>query len=136
MSGVSSESGESYYFERQHLAHCAIHAVNNLLQEEKTNVELFNRVADRLASANEAQLFSLWNPHRVPLLGFYDVNVLMNVLQEIGTYEVDWLDQRKFKEFSKHVDVALDERIVGIIVNVQQRTLFLKGYSRRFVMFC
>lgn len=124
-------SSDKWFFETQHLAHCAVHAVNNLLQAQVTDTATFNRVADRLASENAAQTFQLFNPHRVPILGFYDVNVLINVLQELSEYEVDWLDQRKYAEFAKHVDLQNDhdaeQVVVGIIVNIQQRTLFLKG---------
>jgi len=77
------------YHERQSRQLCALHVLNNLLQEKAFNKSDLDEICLQL---NDSQW---WNPHRSPLgLGNYDVNVMMAALQ-LKEYQAVWFDKRK-----------------------------------------
>jgi len=69
------------YHEKQQLARCAVHALNNLLQEEAFNANLLDDIAHNLTPGNVLAL----NPHKSVLgIGNYDLNVIEKALDSIG----------------------------------------------------
>lgn len=87
------------YHEKQHLARCAVHALNNLLQEEAFNANLLDDIgvftclsfvcgmsppiAHNLTPGNVLAL----NPHKSVLgIGNYDLNVIEKALDSIGLW--------------------------------------------------
>lgn len=85
---------ENLYHERQSLALCAVHAVNNLLQRKHYSKEDFDQLCLQMDSSR------LWNAHRSPLgIGNYDVNVAIQALQ-MANCTTDWQDARKELELT------------------------------------
>ncbi|TRY59491.1 hypothetical protein DNTS_017882 [Danionella cerebrum] len=100
--------GEIFH-EKQRLELCAIHALNNVLQERIFTKETADEICKRLAPQ------CVMNPHRSLLgTGNYDVNVIMAALQSRGLVAV-WWDKRKSVQ-----SLCLD-RIQGFILNVPSR---------------
>jgi len=78
------------YHERQSRQLCALHVLNNLLQEKAFTKAQLDDICTQLAPDNQ-----WWNPHRSPLgLGNYDVNVMMAALQGKDCQAI-WFDKRK-----------------------------------------
>ena len=77
------------YHERQRQMLCAVHALNNLFQDEKAYSK------EDLDSISYSLSPHSWiNPHKNLLgLGNYDVNVLMAAVQ-MKEHEVVWFDKR------------------------------------------
>lgn len=77
------------YHERQSRQLCALHVLNNLLQERAFSKSDLDEICSQLAPGT-------WmNPHKSPLgLGNYDVNVMMAALQ-LKDYQAVWFDKRK-----------------------------------------
>ncbi|XP_003222729.1 josephin-2 [Anolis carolinensis] len=107
MSGNSAPNGASgIYHERQRLELCAVHALNNVLQERIFTQEAADEICKRLAPD------ARWNPHRSFLgTGNYDVNVIMAALQSVGLEAVWWDKRRPLEQLS----VA---GVLGFIINV------------------
>uniref|UniRef100_A0A8I5ZKN3 ubiquitinyl hydrolase 1 n=2 Tax=Rattus norvegicus TaxID=10116 RepID=A0A8I5ZKN3_RAT len=81
----------SVYHERQRLELCAVHALNNVLQEQLFSQEAADEICKRLAPDSRL------NPHRSLLgTGNYDVNVIMAALQGLGLAAVWWDRRRAF----------------------------------------
>jgi len=102
------------YHERQRLALCGVHAVNNLLQQKKYSKADFDAVCLQLDS-------STWfNRHRSFLgIGNYDVNVVTLLLQQ-ENYTVQWHDQRNtinVETLQQH------QHLTGILWNVPANSL-------------
>lgn len=78
------------YHERQSRQLCALHVLNNLLQEKAFTKAQLDDICLQLTPSTWP-----WNPHRSPLgLGNYDVNVMIAALQ-LHDLTVVWFDQRK-----------------------------------------
>uniref|UniRef100_A0A8C0VTA4 ubiquitinyl hydrolase 1 n=1 Tax=Castor canadensis TaxID=51338 RepID=A0A8C0VTA4_CASCN len=83
----------SVYHERQRLELCAVHALNNVLQQRLFSQEAADEICKRLAPDSRL------NPHRSLLgTGNYDVNVIMAALQGLGLAAVWWDRRRAFLE--------------------------------------
>ncbi|CAM9583928.1 unnamed protein product, partial [Hapterophycus canaliculatus] len=77
------------FHERQHLMHCAMHALNNLFQEswadrplmERLALELYDREATLRSESGMRRM--LVNPFKsaVPLVGDYDISVVIEALK-------------------------------------------------------
>lgn len=108
------------YHEKQHLAHCAVHAVNNLFQQEWITYSDFAKIAQKLHQLDMNNGISgsfSFNPYKsiVPFLGNFDVQCLAEAL--------------KFKKcrISEHIVIASrisektlrvkDSSTVGYIIN-------------------
>nr|XP_033815736.1 josephin-2 [Geotrypetes seraphini]XP_033815737.1 josephin-2 [Geotrypetes seraphini]XP_033815738.1 josephin-2 [Geotrypetes seraphini] len=104
------EDGETLvYHERQRLELCAIHALNNVLQEKHFSQEAADDICKRLAPD------SRWNPHRSVLgTGNYDVNVIMTALQSLD-FATIWWDKRRSLEQLELCNIH------GFIVNIPSR---------------
>ncbi|XP_045437585.1 josephin-2 isoform X2 [Pipistrellus kuhlii] len=108
--GMSQGSGAqpkpSVYHERQRLELCAIHALNNVLQQRLFSQEAADEICKRLAP--DCRL----NPHRSFLgTGNYDINVIMAALQGLGLTAV-WWDRRR-----PLTQLALPH-VLGLILNL------------------
>jgi josephin len=105
-------STSELYHERQKLALCAVHAVNNLLQRPRFSKADFDHVCEELSD-------NRWtNPHRSILpIGNFDVNVVSLLLQQ-EFLTVTWHDQR--------TDFKLEEKanLLGILWNVPSTSLW------------
>jgi len=104
------------YHERQNRMMCAKHAINNLLQEAKFTESDLDQIGRKLSP--EAWV----NRHKTPLLGNYDVNVVIKALQDLS-YTVDWFDKRL-----NPLDQTF-ENVFGFILNIPT------SYSLGFVNF-
>ncbi|XP_070079287.1 josephin-2 isoform X6 [Equus caballus] len=83
-------SPPSVYHERQRLELCAVHALNNVLQQQLFTQEAADEICKRLSPDSRL------NPHRSLLgTGNYDVNVIMAALQGLGLAAV-WWDRRRW----------------------------------------
>lgn len=86
----TGSSSERLYHEKQVRELCALHALNNLFQNQHAfSKNELDSICLTLSPEN-------WiNPHRSMLgLGNYDVNVIMSALQSRG-YAMIWFDKRK-----------------------------------------
>ncbi|EDW31284.1 GL11041 [Drosophila persimilis] len=94
------------YHEKQTRQLCALHALNNLFQENIYQKAELDNICSNLSP-------NAWiNPHRSLLgLGNYDINVIMTAL-EIRHCEAFWFDKRKDPSC-----IDLD-KIVGFILNI------------------
>lgn len=107
------------YHERQRLALCGVHAVNNLLQKQRYKKADFDSACLQLAPDS-----SWFNPHRSCLgIGNYDVNVVSLLLEQEG-YMVKWHDQRQ-----AITTASLDSTknsLTGILWNVPSNSLLAR----------
>ncbi|XP_061676848.1 josephin-2 [Syngnathoides biaculeatus] len=102
---IISFAGEVFH-EKQRLELCAIHALNNVLQERVFTKETADDICKRLAPQ------CVVNPHRSVLgTGNYDVNVIMAALQS-RELEAVWWDKRRT------VASLCISKIDGFILNV------------------
>ena len=101
------------YHERQARMQCARHALNNLLQQPAYEAAELDRYAIQLGGR-------LSLTHRWPLLGNYDVNVVMLALQSARPpLEAVWWDARKGAEaLIEHA--SSHPRLAGLLVNCQK----------------
>ncbi|KAM7383357.1 hypothetical protein PAMP_003018 [Pampus punctatissimus] len=103
--------GEVFH-EKQRLELCAIHALNNVLQERVFTKETADDICKRLAPQ------CVVNPHRSVLgTGNYDVNVIMAALQSRELAAV-WWDKRRM------VQSLCMSKVQGFILNVPSRVSF------------
>ncbi|XP_028928909.1 josephin-2 [Ornithorhynchus anatinus] len=94
------------YHERQRRELCAVHALNNVLQQRLFTQEAADDICKRLAPDSRL------NPHRSLLgTGNYDVNVIMAALQGLGLAAVWWDRRRPLSQ------LCLDH-VQGLIVNL------------------
>ncbi|KAG5201056.1 hypothetical protein JEQ12_005590 [Ovis aries] len=99
-------SPPSVYHERQRLELCAVHALNNVLQQQLFSQEAADEICKRLAPDSRL------NPHRSLLgTGNYDVNVIMAALQGQGLAAVWWDRRRPLSQ------LALP-KVLGLILNL------------------
>jgi hypothetical protein len=106
---------DEIYHERQRLALCGVHAVNNLLQKERFRKSDFDETCQKLSPR------IIFNPHRSIFgIGDYDVNVVTMLLQEEGL-TVSWHDRRTLLELK---DLEDDPQMVGVLWNVQSTSLW------------
>ncbi|XP_056299606.1 josephin-2 [Pseudoliparis swirei] len=97
------------FHEKQRLELCAIHALNNVLQERVFTKETADDICKRLAPQ------CVVNPHRSLLgTGNYDVNVIMAALQSRELAAV-WWDKRRT------VQSLCMPKVQGFILNVPSR---------------
>lgn len=97
------------YHERQSKQLCALHVLNNLLQDENA----FSKAKlDAICLQLAPNSSRWWNPHRSPFgWGNYDVNVMMTALQN-KQFDCLWFDKRK------DVTHIRPSAVVGFILNV------------------
>lgn len=103
------------YHEQQRLMRCAQHTINGLLQEPAFDAAALTEIALNLDAGGKLSL-----AHRWPVLGNYDINVLVLALQQRG-YEVRWWDRRKSIEqlrSSAELDTSL-----GLVLNERRALL-------------
>jgi len=95
------------YHERQSKQLCALHALNNVLQDKHAFTQ---KSLDDICQRLSPDTFI--NPHKSMFgLGNYDVNVLMAALQDKGM-ETVWFDKRK------SVNILDVSQIMGFILNL------------------
>lgn len=94
----------SIHHERQHLSSlCALYSINNFLQRSAYTAADLNAISKEFNSSGSSQ----W--HHIPLIGQYDVNVIMVALQRQG-YDVQWLNTSS----KQPVDFS---QVEGLLVN-------------------
>jgi len=107
------------YHERQRLALCGVHAVNNLLQKKRYTKRNFDDVCLSLSPS------SFRNPHRSMWgIGNYDVNVVMMLLQQEGL-SVTWHDRRT------ELKIETIERLIGVLWNVDSKSVWSRLFGGR-----
>ncbi|XP_064641856.1 josephin-1-like [Lineus longissimus] len=104
---VSIEMDSAIYHEKQSKEMCALHALNNLFQDQNAFTRKhLDEMCFRLSPNN------MINPHKSVLgLGNYDVNVIMASLQTKG-FQAVWFDKRK------NIECLALENIMGFILNI------------------
>lgn len=123
------------YHERQRLALCGIHAVNNLMQSKRYTKTDVDRVCWELSSS------SYINPHRSCFgIGNYDVNVVTVLLQRAGCM-VTWHDRRKeivvetlAVPSQQQQQQAIDgnnQQLIGLLWNIPSTSMFGKLWVGR-----
>jgi len=119
---TSSEQQQELYHERQRLALCGVHAVNNLMQRgQRYTKSDFDAACVQLTP--DAKWF---NPHRSCLgIGNYDVNVVTVLLQQEG-FSVQWHDQRKALTAATLMEHEQKQQsnLVGILWNVPSNSIW------------
>lgn len=112
------------YHERQSLMRCGQHAINNLLGTASVTTTELDAIARELSEGG------LGLAHRWPVLGNYDINVILIALQRRG-YEAEWWDRRKREEELRAVlrTPASEDpaAVVGVLLNIRTRPRFLGG---------
>jgi josephin len=110
------------YHERQRLMRCGQHAINNLLGVASVTSSELDAIARELDEGG------LGLAHRWPLLGNYDVNVILVALQRRG-YEAEWWDRRKRQDELQAAlcSMAASAAVVGALLNVRSRPRLLGG---------
>ncbi|KAF7227148.1 josephin-2 isoform X2 [Nothobranchius furzeri] len=107
--GTSDMNEGEVFHEKQRLELCAIHALNNVLQERVFTKETADDICKRLAPQ------CVVNPHRSVLgTGNYDVNVIMAALQSRELAAV-WWDKRRT------IQSLCMSKVQGFILNVPSR---------------
>lgn len=122
------------YHERQRLQLCLLHSLNNLFQTKDafTRSDL-NSIAEQLdmddpnKGSSWTPLSIVFKPHHNEITGNYDINVLIAALEEKGKTVV-WHDSRNGVS-----SIDLDDRLMGIVLNVPVRKLSGFWRSRHWV---
>ena len=112
------------YHEPQRLMRCAQHTLNALLQEPAFSAAALDEIARSISSGRLALA------HRWPVLGNYDVNVMMMALQKHGL-DVQWWDRRA--DLLELQRAAERESCVGLICNEPTSWLFGMVPSRHWL---
>ena len=94
---------------------CAQHTINGLLQEPAFDAAALTEIALNLDSGGKLSL-----AHRWPVLGNYDINVLVLALQQRG-YEVRWWDRRLSAEQLRSATES--DTFLGLICNERRAIL-------------
>ncbi|GMH44850.1 hypothetical protein BSKO_12802 [Bryopsis sp. KO-2023] len=97
------------YHEKQRLMFCLEHCINNLFQSQVVTSWKLDEYAEQLTPTR----FFLYNPHRTPFLGNYDVNVLELALGDLGK-SLSWCDCRD--PTLPNLDLN-DDGLFGLIIN-------------------
>ena len=111
---VSHQRVDEVYHETQRRMWCALHALNALLQEPAYDAAALTEIA--LSIGGKLQL-----AHRWPLMGNWDINVMMIALQRRGL-EVQWWDRRRSIDALQRLVEGTD--CVGLICNEPGAWLF------------
>ena len=111
---VPHEGNGEVYHETQRRMWCALHALNALLQEPVYDAAALTEIA--LSIGGKLEL-----AHRWPLMGNWDINVIMLALQQRGL-EVQWWDRRR--SIDELRSLAEDADCVGLICNEPGAWLF------------
>uniref|UniRef100_A0A8C0L5G3 ubiquitinyl hydrolase 1 n=1 Tax=Canis lupus dingo TaxID=286419 RepID=A0A8C0L5G3_CANLU len=112
-------SRPSVYHERQRLELCAVHALNNVLQQQLFSQEAADEICKRLAPDSRL------NPHRSLLgTGNYDVNVIMAALQGLGLATVWWDRRRAF--LAAALAQGLCEVLLVVTKEVEEKGCWLR----------
>uniref|UniRef100_A0A8C2YLH9 ubiquitinyl hydrolase 1 n=1 Tax=Chinchilla lanigera TaxID=34839 RepID=A0A8C2YLH9_CHILA len=113
-------SPPSVYHERQRLELCAVHALNNVLQQQLFSQEAADEICKRLAPDSRL------NPHRSLLgTGNYDVNVIMAALQGLGLAAVWWDRRRAF--LAAALAQGLCEVLLVVTKEVEEKGCWLQS---------
>jgi len=113
------------YHEKQVKAFCALHAINNVLQEGRFTKRDLDTICNQLDPNSW-----WWNEHRSFLgIGNFDVNVIMSALEKCEK-ELVWFDKRKDPE-----DVLNSHNIYGFILNIRTdiryKTWWLTNFMKK-----
>lgn len=111
---VSRQGNDEVYHETQRRMWCALHALNALLQEPAYDAAALTEIA--LSIGGKLEL-----AHRWPLMGNWDINVMMLALQQRGL-EVQWWDRRR--SIDELRSLAEEADCVGLICNEPGAWLF------------
>ncbi|CAN4085756.1 unnamed protein product [Withania somnifera] len=106
------EETNKIYHERQSLQLCLLHSLNNLFQSK---------------DGSWTPLSIVFKPHHNEITGNYDINVLIAALEQKGRTVV-WHDCRNGAS-----SIDLDDRLMGIVVNVPVRKFSGLWRSRHWV---
>eukprot|EP01116_Phalansterium_solitarium_P012293 TRINITY_DN28462_c0_g1_i1.p1 TRINITY_DN28462_c0_g1~~TRINITY_DN28462_c0_g1_i1.p1 ORF type:complete len:183 (+),score=61.96 TRINITY_DN28462_c0_g1_i1:130-678(+) len=126
-------SSVTIYHEKQHLLMCGVHAVNNLLQYEHgphfspSDFDQLCRTLqeDQLVETGPDSGGWLFNSYRTPLVGRYDVSVLIKALASRGLQLDFW---------SGSDPSTLDlTGVVGLLLNEKQSLLMGLGSMRHWI---
>ena len=124
---MSACEGNELYHEKQRLAHCAIHALNNLFQQDWISYSDFTAIAEDLHSADKSTGISgtfTFNPYRsvLPYIGNFDIQCIVHALQTKGC------------RISNHIALSAslsleslyvyDPNTIGYVINEEVRSLF------------
>lgn len=114
----NTTSNDALYHEKQRLALCAVHSVNNILQQKKYDQKDFDQVCENVSPS------SYWlNPHRSMLrIGNFDVNIISSILQQEGM-DVIWHDQRNELTATDLISVDTGKSLHGILWNIPSDTI-------------
>jgi Josephin len=121
---------QHYYHERQQLALCAVHSVNNLLQNNDGQKKYTQRDFDQVCESLTSGCNSYWfNPHRSPLrIGNFDINVITYILENYEGMDVTWHDMRNELTL---LDMMERKNLLGILWNVPVNTVMGRLLSQR-----
>jgi hypothetical protein len=91
---------EPLYHEKQWLGHCAVHALNNLFQEQLVDYDEMCGYAQALHANNSERCLALSvNPYKscIPYMGYFDISVIIKAL-----------DSKQKGKISEHITMATD----------------------------
>ncbi|CAD8162751.1 unnamed protein product [Paramecium pentaurelia] len=100
--------------ETQTLRRCGLHAVNNLLQQNKYTRQDFENIAEEI-KLETAQ------SHYTYFFGNYDLNVIQRALLK-EKYELEWI--RKNQTITE--ELLSDENVYGLIINKVKQISFIE----------
>ncbi len=78
--------GREVFHEKQTLGHCAVHCLNNLMQERWISFEELQNIAQILHNNDKNSGISgtfSWNPYMsaIPFAGYFDINCIVKALE-------------------------------------------------------
>lgn len=116
---------QNLYHEKQSLALCGLHAVNNLLQKPAYNKQDFDNFASQLhtLTGGNPSLISqnIYSPYK-SFLGHYDIHVIEKALSQAG-FDVTWHDMRRTL-----ANVCQDFKnlpFLHLLINIKSRWTYL-----------
>ena len=112
------------FHEKQWLGHCAIHTLNNLLQEKWMSYEDMTRISQKLHHTDRINGLTeeFFNPYQsvLPYAGYFDVGCIRTALEDRNLFLSEHIaraDLLEYFDWTKHT-------IIGLIINEEINSIF------------
>ncbi|CAD8069682.1 unnamed protein product [Paramecium primaurelia] len=108
------QQSKEYEHQTQNYRRCGLHAVNNLLQQNKYTRQDFENIAEEIKKETSLS-------HYTYFLGNYDLNVIERILLK-ESYEIVWVRQNQ--EINE--ELIADPQVYGLLISLIKEMSFIE----------
>jgi hypothetical protein len=118
---------DKLFHEKQWLGHCAIHTLNNLLQEKWMSYEEMTKISEKLHQADRISGLTegFFNPYQsfLPYAGYFDIGCIRMALEDKSLFLSEHI------ALTDHIDQFdwTKPTIIGIIINEEIISVFWRS---------